>query len=332
MQSYELLEQEFAAFCKMPHVVACNSGTAALHLALEVLKMPQHGGVILPNYTMVACARAVTLADLKPIFVDCYDTDLTMSVEAVEKQLTPSYKYENQPWAIMAVHTYGARCQMDDLAELADKHKLYLIEDLAEAHGIDPHERTDAACWSFYQNKIVAGEEGGAVAFRQAGWASRAKELRSVGFTKAHDYTHVPRGHNYRLANCLADKIRESLANYDARVEYRWKSWNRLDTELSCIKTGPIKPQAPWVFAFEVPTEMRSQLVYDLQREGVPARYGFKPMSEQEEYKSKIRTPVSLEKGRIVLYLNLPLTEKQIETAVRIVKSYVNEKSLPPSR
>mgnify|MGYP000263818837 CR=1 FL=1 len=96
------------------------------------------------------------------------------------------------------------------------------MEDRAEAHGVDFGDYIpDAACWSFYRNKIVAGEEGGAIAFKNPRHASVAKSLRSLGFTTSHDFYHVPRGHNYRLANCLAQLVLSSLANVDANLAKR---------------------------------------------------------------------------------------------------------------
>ena len=286
MEPYEQLEQEFGRWVGMPNMVACNSGTAALHLALECLNLPPGSRVIVPDFTMIACARAVTLAGLEPVFVDCYPGDLTLNIDLVGAALEGYEETENPIRAVMPVHIYGRRCRMKSLIDLAVKYDLFIIEDLAEAHGVAPHPATDAACWSFYKNKIIHGEEGGAVAFQDPQAASLARELRSLGFTEEHDFYHTPRGHNYRLANALALPIMESLKEvasnlqerrgiegwYDEFCPAEWRTWER---------------NAVWVYDLRIRGLMEPQrisIIKDLNASGIAARHSFKPMSQQQEY------------------------------------------------
>ena len=110
MQPHEQLEQEWAAFNDLDPagMVACSSGTAALHLALEALQLQPGSTCILPDFTMIACARAVTLAGLVPVFVDCGD-DLLMDMA-----LTPQACGEKTS-AVMIVHIYGRQQSMYDV-------------------------------------------------------------------------------------------------------------------------------------------------------------------------------------------------------------------------
>jgi dTDP-4-amino-4,6-dideoxygalactose transaminase len=160
VEPYQQFERDFGAWAGVSNVVGCSSGTAALHLALESLKLPPGSSVLVPDYTMVACARAVTLAGLTPVFVDCGD-DLLMRPDLLHGgagfPLTTS--------AIMAVHVYGRRCDMGRVAEFAEVNGLAVIEDLAEAHGVKPHSFTDAAYGRFYkqQDNCRRGGRGGRV-------------------------------------------------------------------------------------------------------------------------------------------------------------------------
>ena len=211
MHPHEQLEQrlEKTPWVGGKYAVACNSGTAALHLALEALQLPP-GEVIVPNYCMVAVARAVVLAGHTPVFVDCHpDTLLT------DNDRWPLMVDATKYRATMVVHNYGR--------EAYRPYDTMIIEDLAEAHGIVPDLRS-VACWSFYKNKIVAGQEGGAVAFPKRKQADLARQLRCIGFTPEHDYTHIPRGHNYRLADSLVPPIMWSLDYFDRNVFDR-KEW-----------------------------------------------------------------------------------------------------------
>lgn len=279
MEPYQVLEQEFGCWLQVDNVVACSSGTAALHLALEALELKPGSEVIVPDFAMIACARAVTLAGLTPVFADCTPS-LLVDPAYVKKAVGP------KTGAIMAVHTYGRRCDMDTLARVAANNCLHLIEDLAEAHGIRPHSESSAATWSFYRNKIVAGQEGGAVAFRQANHAAKARSLRCLGFTEAHDFNHVPRGHNYRLANVLATLILQSLRQVDHNLHARREieSWY----DRCCPVPWKLPPRdAVWVYDLRIPGMTRAiqdRIVAALSEVGIQARHAFKPMHEQLEF------------------------------------------------
>ncbi len=289
MQPYEQLEKDFGAWAGVKNVVACSSGTAALHLALEAVLGPPPTGlpycsefqhVIVPDYSMIACARSVSLSGRMPVFADCYDHDLLIDPESIKARITPRTR------AIMAVHNYGRRCDMKQIHDIASHYGLRVIEDLAEAHGIAPHHLTHAACWSFYRNKIVGGEEGGAVSFPNTNYAALARSLRCLGFTQAHDYRHIPRGHNYRLANSLATLILKSLGNVEANIALRFAQIESLNAFIPTCWRLPHR-LAPWVYDLRI-TGMslgdQERVIHALHDEGIAARYGFYPHSLQEEY------------------------------------------------
>lgn len=312
MEAYEQLEGVWAEFNGLDPagMVACSSGTAALHLAVEGLGLANRMLTVgVPDYTMVACARAVRLANAHVEFLDC-GPDLLVSPASLVGR---NGRYA----AVMPLHVYGRRCNLDALQATLRSQQFILpggqvphvIEDLAEAHLVRPHPDTSAACWSFYKNKLVAGEEGGAVWFKDPAHAAQARKLRCLGFTDAHDYTHVPRGHNYRLANCLASLVlsslegvqesarrrNESIANYDEVCPADWRSGPR---------------QSPWVYDLRVPGMTRGQqdrAVTLLRRAGVPARRGFKPLRRQEEFDNGRNTPLEITESdraaREVIYL-----------------------------
>lgn len=340
MESYERFEKEWARWAGVENVVACSSGTAALHLALEALRLPQGSEVILPDYTMVACARAVTLAGLVPVFIDC-GKDLLIDPELISQYVDkhPS-KWLKQPVAIMPVHVYGRSCNMPAIHDIAAKYDLAVIEDLAEAHGIPPHPNTDAACWSFYKNKIVAGEEGGAISFtggREPEYAL-AKKLRSLGFTEEHDYTHIPRGHNYRMSNSHAKIILDSTTNrWGCLQDATANLGHRREVEGWYDKFCPQewcqpKRDAVWVYDLRISNLLYLQrpVIEALRNVGIAARYGFKPMSTQEEYKTcrKVGGNEALSASKEVIYLPVQpgiTTPDKCREAFDIIKSIVGD-------
>lgn len=328
MQAYEILEKEIGEWAGFSpkQVVVCSSGTAALHLALEALQLPPGKEVIVPDYCMIACARAVTLASLTPRFVDC-GIDFNLNPNLITKSLNFSRDTE----AIMAVHNYGRRCDMDAIHNQARTYGLKVVEDLAEAHGVLPDPETDASCWSFYRNKIVGGEEGGAVAFKDVKHAQLARQLRCLGFTDAHDFDHIPRGHNYRLSNTHAQLISNKLAHFEEWVAGRRMVEEKIARLLGDLRIK-LKRSSPWVYDMHFPgmtKQQQDRMVQELNALDIPARHGFRAMTLQQEY----GTPYTLSPlsnwrqesraARIsteVVYLPLAgMTDTDIDTAVRLI-------------
>jgi len=279
VEPYEVLEQEWARWNGLnpAGMVVCASGTAALHLAFEALRLPPGSEVLCPDYTMVACPRAIVAAGLTPVFVDCRADNLLMDWDHVT---------DGNHRAVLSVAIYGRRPRYPGWYENCDAG-FYLIEDLAEAHGQIPHRYAAAACWSFYRNKAIAGEEGGAVWFRDPARAAMARQLRTLGFTEAHDYTHVPRGWNHRLSNAHARLVLESLRNADHNLPAR-----RRIEQWYYAACPPEWRQPPrdrvWVYDVRIPGLMRdrqSRIVKALNAVGIAGRMGFWPMSCQEEFR-----------------------------------------------
>lgn len=283
-EEYQLLEQDLAKWIGHSDVVVCNSGTAALHLAIESFQIPnpEKKEIICPDFSMIACPRSISLSGMTPVLVDCDQRGL-MEPEWVEQAIS------KRTVAIMAVHNYGRTCQMQAIHDIAAKYDVFVIEDMAEAHGCHPHPQTHAACWSFYKNKVVHGEEGGAVCFREGGNEGKiARQLRSVGFNDPHDYTHIPRGHNYRMSNLHATSIRCSLANFRNELRNRRMVEAWYEEECPQAYRMPAR-ESPWVYDFHVQGMSRGsqdRVIRELRCNGIQARHGFKPVTSQPEYQS----------------------------------------------
>lgn len=329
LESYRKLELEFGRWSGMVNMAVCSSGTAALHLAFEALRLKPGARVAVPSYAMIACGRAVTLAGLEPVFVDCRRSDLTICPEHLADVLESGRGVE----AILAVHVYGRSCDMPAIVDLAMKYGCFVVEDLAEAHGLPSHPNTHAACWSFYKNKVIAGEEGGAVAFKEQPLRALACQLRNVGFTEAHDYTHIPRGHNYRMANLLAEPIRRSLREYATNLQDRRRIEANYDYD--CPREWRQSPRVvPWVYDLRIPgmrKDVQRTIVERLRRFGIAARYGFQCLSNQDEYRGKTQIvpskggdnlPETKAASREVIYLPLTpdMTSERIKKAFDTIK------------
>ena len=172
-----MFEELFADKCGAAYAVACCNGTVALHLALAALGIGPDDEVIIPTFTMIATINAVTYTGARPVLVDSEMGTWNMDVTQLADRITPRTR------AIMVVHTYGHPIDMEPVWALAQKHGLYVVEDAAEAHGAEYKGRRigglgDAACFSFYANKIITTGEGGMVTTNNEQIARLAANLR----------------------------------------------------------------------------------------------------------------------------------------------------------
>ncbi len=201
MEIYQKLESEFAKFTEKKYAVALNSGTSALHLALLSLGIGKGDEVIVPDLTFVACAFAVTYTGAKPIFVDC-DWAMNIDAELIEKKITKKTK------AIMVVHLYGRKCHMERIMAIAKKHKLKVIEDVSEAHGVKL-SNCDIAVYSLQSSKIINSQEGGILVTNNRNLTETVIHLK--GLSNDGKYYHDVVGFNYRMPNATAELALQSL-------------------------------------------------------------------------------------------------------------------------
>lgn len=156
-------EQEFAAFAGTQYAVALGNGTLALDVALKVMGIGAGDDVIVTSRTFLASASAIVTAGANPVFADVDLNSQNISAETIQTALTPNTK------AVIVVHLAGMPAEMDAIMDLAEKHKLWVIEDCAQAHGARYKGKPvgsigHVGAWSFCQDKIMTtGGEGGMV-------------------------------------------------------------------------------------------------------------------------------------------------------------------------
>jgi len=199
----EEFENKFAEYSGCKYGVAVTNGTSALHLALTVLGVKKGDEVIIPNFTMIATALAVVYTGAKPVFVDCEEETGNIDVKKIKDKI--NYKTK----VILPVHIYGHACDMDEINKIAEKHKLFVVEDAAEAHGAEYKNKRcgslgDIGCFSFYANKLITTGEGGMLVTNSEEIYEKAKSLRNLSFGKENRFLHEEVGFNYRMTNVQA--------------------------------------------------------------------------------------------------------------------------------
>ncbi len=199
----EAFESEFARFCGAEHATACCNGTVALHLALMALGIGPGDEVIVPTLTYVATANVVRYCGAEPVFVESEPRAWNIDPSRIEEKITARTR------AIIPVHLYGYPADMDPIMDLAQRHRLFVIEDAAEAHGAEYKGRKvgtigDAGVFSFYGNKVITTGEGGMLVTNDSQLAERARHLKTQGVDPSKRYWHTTIGYNYRMTNLTA--------------------------------------------------------------------------------------------------------------------------------
>jgi perosamine synthetase len=331
-------EQAFADAVGCRHGVATCNGTTSLHLALATLGIGPGDEVIIPTFTMIATANAVTYTGATPVLVDAERETWNLDVTQLEAKVTPRTR------GICLIHTYGHPVEMDPLLELAERRGLWVLEDAAEAHGARYKDRPvgslgRAASFSFYANKIITTGEGGMVTTNDAELARVARRLRDHAFSDERHFWHKYVGFNYRMTNLQAAIGLAQTERLDALVEIRRTNAARYSRALSKIPGLTLPIERPWArnvyWMYGVLVEdafgiSRDELRRRLARRGIETRTFFIPIHVQPVYHAQFRGqryPVSEELCRRGLYLpsGATLTEAEVAYVFDMVRDVREE-------
>lgn len=267
--TYEF-EQALKEYLGAEHVVAVNTGTSALHLALEGLYLDPGDEVIVPSLTFAASVQAIIAAGATPVFCDVLEDTLLMDVEDVARRLTPRTR------AVMPVHYCGNPCDMDALLTLAERHLLMIVEDAAHAFGSMydqrmvgglSHER-DITCFSFDPIKIITCGEGGAIVTHDPGLAEELRRMRLLGIDKDTWHRYRDRrswfyevttpGYRYHMGNLNAAMGLAQLRKVDRVIARRREICRRYDEaffNLSGVDPLPVDYDTvvPFMYVVKIP-------------------------------------------------------------------------------
>jgi len=218
-EEVERFENEFATFCGVRHGIGVDSGLSALELTLRAYGIGPGDEVIVPAMTFIATAAAVSFTGAEPVFVDVDPLTYCMDARQVEAAITPRTR------AIIPVHLYGFPADMFVLMGIAEKHRLVVIEDAAQAHGARYRGRSvgslgHAAAFSFYPSKnLGAMGDGGMVVTNDRRIAEKVRAMRNCGQFERNRHELPP--FNHRLDTIQAAVLRVKLRYLDQWNESR---------------------------------------------------------------------------------------------------------------
>ncbi|MBR1756580.1 MAG: dTDP-4-amino-4,6-dideoxygalactose transaminase [Alphaproteobacteria bacterium] len=319
----EKLKQKLG--CKEAMLV--HSGTAALEMAAILADLKAGDEVIMPSFTFCSTANAFVLQGAVPVFVDIRPDTLNLDEQKIEAAITPKTK------AIVPVHYAGVACEMDTIRQIAEKHRLLVIEDAAQAYdafykGKPLGTLGDIGCFSFHETKNIMAGEGGLFVTNNPQFAERAEIIREKGTNRSKffrgqvdKYTWVDKGSSYLPSEIVAAYLYSVLDISDDIQNKRRRIWQRYnDAFAEAEKQGkirrPIIPaecsnNAHMFYLLFNDLANRTEFIAYLKENDVAAPFHYIPLHSAPAGKQFCRTPY-----------DMSVTDKVSETLVRLPLYY----------
>lgn len=342
-------EEEIAKYVHVDQAVACQSGTASLHLSLLLAGVERDTEVIVPTLTFIAAVNPVKYLGAEPIFMDC-DDNLTMDIDKLEAfcknecVLTKDGLINKETnriiKAVVVVHVFGNMANMEKLIEVAEKYQLKVIEDATEALGTYYTEGKykgkfagtigDFGVYSFNGNKIITTGGGGMLVAKDNRLAEQARYLSTQAKDDPVYYTHDNIGYNYRMTNLQAAVGVAQLEQIEKFIETKKKNYELYKEHINKIeglsllpfKSG-IRPNY-WFYSLKIEKEKfgldRDQVLKRLAEQKIQTRPIWGLIHEQKPYIKNQTYQIEKAYEYRESILNIPcssnLTEKEVKTVL----------------
>jgi dTDP-4-amino-4,6-dideoxygalactose transaminase len=302
-------ERKLRKLLGVRHVIAVNSGTAALHASLAALGVSTSSEVILPSFTFAATANVVRALGAKPVFVDTKN-DYNISPPQVAASITKKTK------AIIPVHLYGYPADLDEIHEIASKHSVAVVEDAAESvgakyRGKQTGSTSEFGCFSLYAPKVVTAGEGGAISTNSDDLADKVRKMRNHGMVEGYDTRML--GYNYRMPEVSAAIASVQMDRLSTFISIRNRNVSRLAETAEALKGVKFTQKAKdrshvWYLYTLFLSRRRDLILATLWKKGIGAAVYFKmPVHKTPYYAelgySKLKLPITESASRHVLSL-----------------------------
>jgi dTDP-4-amino-4,6-dideoxygalactose transaminase len=346
--SVAAFEEALQEYLGAPHVIAVNSGTSALHLALDALGIGAGDEVIVPSLTFVACFQAIALTGATPVACDVRPETLLIDLEDAERRITKRTR------ALLPVHYAGSACDLDDLFGLADRCGLHVVEDAAHAFGSTRQGRRiggfgEVACFSFDSIKTITCAEGGAVTCRDGELAATMRRKRILGVQRNGregtaasrgvdwHYEVATQGFRYHMSDINASIGLVQLAKVEGFVARRRELARRYDAAFAGLPgIRPLQADygesAPHIYVIRVDGGRRDALMEHLARAGIETAVSYIPNHLQPHFRRDgVSLPVTERAYAEILTLPLhcALTDDDVDAVISEVRAFAERARQP---
>ncbi len=306
----ELFEEKIKTYSNAKYVIALNSGTAGLHLALRALNVKKGESVIVPAYTFTATAEVIFRCNAIPLLVDVDRDSYLLSKETIQTFINKYCDFKKNHLihlptkthirGIICVHFGGRVCDIDSLKEISKKYNLFLGEDAAHAFGSTYKNQkigslTDFTVFSFYATKNITTGEGGAITTNDAKMARTIRQMRLHGFDldtykrKGNTYDIISEGYKYNISDILSAIGTVQIERSEEMLQKRKYIHNIYNDEFQRLKYIKINPKGDGssYHLYTIETTKRNQFIKKLYELGIQTGIHFKPLYKMTYYKNK---------------------------------------------
>ncbi|MCR8844165.1 DegT/DnrJ/EryC1/StrS family aminotransferase [Paenibacillus sp. SC116] len=295
----EQFERQISELVGIEGTVALCSGTAAIHLALELAGVREGDIVFCSSLTFVASVNPIRYLGAEPVFIDSEPETWNMSPRALERALYEASMVGQLPKAVIVVHLYGQCADMDAIMKICQQYGICVIEDAAEALGATYKGRMagtigDYGIYSFNGNKLITTSAGGALVSNHTDKLDYARYLAAQAKLPAYHYEHNQVGYNYRLSNILAAIGCSQLNVIDERIALRKAVFERYQQALGDRPGISFMPDplwgssTRWLTTFTLDPHLIEatplDVVQELEVMNIESRRVWKPMHVQPLY------------------------------------------------
>ncbi|MEH6962211.1 DegT/DnrJ/EryC1/StrS family aminotransferase [Priestia megaterium] len=314
-------EKNLANYVGTKGATAVSSGTAAIHLALQLLEVGKLDTVFCSTFTFIASANPILYQGAVPVFIDSEPETWNMSPSALKCAFLEAEKEGKMPKAVIVVNLYGQSAKMDEIVEICKFYNVPIIEDAAESLGSFYKGKPSGTfgefgVYSFNGNKIITTSGGGMLVSNDEKALNEAKFLATQARDQAPYYQHSRVGYNYRMSNVLAGIGIAQLQVLEERVQARREVYKRYVESFKHIKGIEFMPELEgtfsnrWLTTFLIKKELLDikplELVEKLAEENIEARPLWKPLHLQPLF------------GKMKFYKhnNISIAEELFETGI----------------
>ena len=323
-------KKAFAKVHKVKHCIGVGNATDALFVILKSLGIGNGDEVIVPAHGWLSAAEMVAISGAAPVFADVELERFGLDPKSVEEKITARTK------AIIPIHLYGQICEIEALAELSEKHHLYLIEDAAQAHFAEKNGKMAgswgiASAFSFYPSKILgAFGDGGAILTNDDIFAKQCRMFANHGGLSKND--HQVKGINSRLDTLQAAVLNVKLNHVEKWIEARnriAKRYSEAFTPIEGIITPAVNETETHNFhIYCIRTKKRDALKVHLQNAGIsteihyplasPLTSAFNSNDKPEDFPNSFQ----LQNEVLSLPIYPELTEAEVEYIIEKVREF----------
>jgi pyridoxal phosphate-dependent aminotransferase EpsN len=312
------------------HVVATNSGTAAIHLALLSLGIGPGDIVIAPTFTYVATINPILYVGATPVLVDCERETWNMDPALLEQAIDAQKKKGTLPKAIIIVHTYGMPAQMQEIMKIADREGIDIIEDAAESLGATYQTRLTGTfgrigIYSFNNNKAITTYGGGALITKDSQLAEKARFFASQAREDRQYYEHRSVGFNYLMSSLNAAMGLSQLPHLFQRNEDRRKVFERyrdaMGDKCSYQSDTKLRQSNRWLSAFVfADSKYKNLIANNLKDYSIETRPLWKPMHSQPIFEKLESLTTSKAEDFFIKGLCLPSSFRNSDEQTRVLE------------